>query len=48
MVQLRIIVGCFERSETQQTSENVGFRSSNQPTQFKIFGANLTVLVCIH
>ncbi|QFS48635.1 hypothetical protein GXM_06129 [Nostoc sphaeroides CCNUC1] len=27
-----ILVGV--RSETQQTSENVGFRSSTQPTQF--------------
>jgi len=34
---LRIIVGWGERSETQQTHENVGFRSSTQPTQMKAF-----------
>ncbi|WP_335097718.1 hypothetical protein [Nostoc sp.] len=29
MVQLRIILGWVERSETQQSTENVGFRPSN-------------------
>ncbi|MBD2355407.1 hypothetical protein H6G41_12390 [Tolypothrix sp. FACHB-123] len=32
--QLRIIVGWVERSETQQATGNVGFRSSTQPTPF--------------
>ncbi|QFS46038.1 hypothetical protein GXM_03518 [Nostoc sphaeroides CCNUC1] len=31
-------------SVTQQITENVGFRSSTQPTQFKVFGANPSVL----
>ncbi len=37
-VQLRIIVGWVERSETQQMPENVGFRSSTQPTQIYFSG----------
>ncbi|QFS42808.1 hypothetical protein GXM_00281 [Nostoc sphaeroides CCNUC1] len=31
-------------SVTQQILINVGFRSSTQPTQFKVFGSNPTVL----
>ncbi|MFN6500827.1 MAG: hypothetical protein RMX65_028040 [Nostoc sp. DedQUE01] len=48
------VVACFRvalpsrrvmvRSETQQTPKNVGFRSSTQPTQFKVFVSNSTVL----
>ncbi|MBD2195386.1 MULTISPECIES: hypothetical protein [Calothrix] len=34
------LVGWVERSETQQIAENVGFRSSTQPTRFKVFDAN--------
>ncbi|MEH1897963.1 MAG: hypothetical protein V7K94_22210 [Nostoc sp.] len=30
--ELRRIVGWVERSETQQSFDNVGFRSSTQPT----------------
>ncbi|MHC5861027.1 hypothetical protein [Nostoc sp.] len=36
-VQLRIIVGWVERSETQQIRENVGFCSSTQPTHLRGF-----------
>ncbi len=43
-VQLRIIVGWVERSETQQMLENVGFRSSTQPTQIYFYG--LTEAYC--
>ncbi len=32
-VQLRKIVGWVKQSATQQSPENVGFRSSTQPTQ---------------
>ena len=39
--RLRIIVGwgvtALERSVTQQSLINVGFRSSTQPTNFRIF-----------
>gem|GEM_PF-2235059 len=42
---LRIIVGWVERSETQQSTENVGFRPSTQPTQVKVFDFNPSVLV---
>ncbi len=31
-VQLRIMVGWVERSETQKRIDNVGFRPSTQPT----------------
>jgi len=43
-VRLRIFVGWVERSETQQTLVNVGFRSSTQPTLFRCFGLNRKVL----
>ncbi|QFS50315.1 hypothetical protein [Nostoc sphaeroides] len=39
-VQLRKIVGWVKQSATQQSTKNVGFRSSTQPTQFKDFGIN--------
>ncbi|QFS46049.1 hypothetical protein GXM_03529 [Nostoc sphaeroides CCNUC1] len=41
---MRIIVGWVERSETQQMPENVGFRSSTQPTQ--IYFSGLTQAYC--
>ncbi|MEH2319894.1 hypothetical protein [Nostoc sp.] len=44
-VQLRIIVGWVERSETQQSTENVGFRPSTQPTLVLVFDFNPSVLL---
>ncbi len=35
-VQLRKIVGWAYRGETQQSHENVGFRSSTQPTHYAL------------
>ncbi|MEH1866764.1 MAG: hypothetical protein V7K69_17395 [Nostoc sp.] len=40
---LRRFVGWVERSETQQSRENVGFRSSTQPTLELFFRQNLAV-----
>ncbi|MBE9103515.1 hypothetical protein IQ229_00680 [Nostoc cf. edaphicum LEGE 07299] len=34
----------MKQSATQQSYENVGFRSSTQPTQLKLFGTNSSVL----
>ncbi|QFS48888.1 hypothetical protein GXM_06382 [Nostoc sphaeroides CCNUC1] len=34
-------------SVTQQILINVGFRSSTQPTQFKVFGSNPSVLIYV-
>ncbi|WP_230967590.1 hypothetical protein, partial [Nostoc commune] len=42
--RLRRFVGWVERSETQQSPENVGFRSSTQPTQECFFRLNRAVL----
>jgi hypothetical protein len=39
-----IFVGWVEQSETQQTPQNVGFRSSTQPTHFLFFCLNRVVL----
>ncbi|MEH2172931.1 hypothetical protein [Nostoc sp.] len=39
-VQLIKIVGWVKQSATQQSPGNFGFRSSTQPTQVNIFGAN--------
>jgi hypothetical protein len=36
-----IFVGWVEQSETQPTQQNVGFRSSTQPTHFLFFCQNL-------
>ncbi|KYC44170.1 hypothetical protein WA1_03270 [Scytonema hofmannii PCC 7110] len=39
--RIRIFVGWDHRGETQQMPVNVGFRSSTQPTYFRIFTQNL-------
>jgi hypothetical protein len=43
--RLRKFVRWVERNETQQSLENVGFRSSTQPTLELFFRLNQTVLI---